>query len=313
MNISGLFHPLVTPFTPDGELDARGLAANAERYLKTPLTGLVVLGSNGEQPQLEDDECERAIAAVRERVPKGRPLLAGIGRESTRGTIAAAKRAAGAGADAVMARTPSFYKNMMTRDVFVQHFTEVADASPVPVILYNVTFYTAVTLGADAVAALSHHPNIIGIKESGNDMQLLGDYLAGTSGGGNPSVSGGGNPSGLPFTVLCGSATSYFSALALGVHGAVLALSGIVPNECAELGALVRAGKIDEARALQRRLMPMARAIGTAHGVPALKAALSLLGFAAGPPRPPLRPAPPAVVDMLRGELVKLGLLEPEP
>jgi 4-hydroxy-2-oxoglutarate aldolase len=294
MNISGLFHPLITPFTPDGELDTRGLASNAERYLKTPLTGLVVLGSNGEQPQLDDDECERAIAAVRAVVPKDRPLLAGIGRESTRATIAAAKRAAGAGADAVMARTPSFYKNMMTSDVFVQHFTEVADASPVPVILYNVTFYTAVTLGADAVAKLSHHPNIIGIKESGNDMQLLGDYLAGAKPG---------------FTVLCGSATSYFSALALGVHGAVLALSGIVPNECAELGALVRAGKIDEARALQRRLMPMARAIGTAHGVPALKAALSLLGFAAGPPRPPLGPAPPVVVEMLRGELVKLGLL----
>ena len=293
MNISGLFHPLVTPFTPDGDLDTRGLAANAERYLKTPLTGLVVLGSNGEQPQLDDDECERAIGAVRERVPKDRPLLAGIGRESTRATIAAARRAAGAGADAVMARTPSFYKNMMTSGVFVQHFTEVADASPVPVILYNVTFYTAVTLGADAVAKLSHHPNIIGLKESGNDMQLLGDYLAGAKPG---------------FTVLCGSATSYFSALALGVHGAVLALSGIVPHECVELGALVRAGKIDEARALQRRLMPMARAIGTSHGVPALKAALSLLGFAAGPPRPPLGPAPPAVVEMLRGELVKLGL-----
>ena len=293
MTISGLFHPLVTPFTPDGDLDTRGLAANAERYLKTPLTGLVVLGSNGEQPQLDDDECERAIAAVRAVVPKDRPLLAGIGRESTRATIAAAKRAAGAGADAVMARTPSFYKNMMTSDAFVRHFTEVADASPVPVILYNVTFYTAVTLGADAVAKLSHHPNIIGIKESGNDMQLLGDYLAGAKPG---------------FTVLCGSATSYFSALVLGVHGAVLALSGIVPNECAELGALVRAGKIDEARALQRRLMPMARAIGTSHGVPALKAALSLLGFAAGPPRPPLGPAPPAVVEMLRGELVKLGL-----
>ena len=293
MNISGLFHPLVTPFTPDGDLDTRGLAANAERYLKTPLTGLVVLGSNGEQPQLDDDECERAIGAVRERVPKDRPLLAGIGRESTRATIAAARRAAGAGADAVIARTPSFYNKKKTSDAFVQHFTEVADASPVPVILYNVTFYTAVTLGADAVAKLSHHPNIIGIKESGNDMQLLGDYLAGAKPG---------------FTVLCGSATSYFSALVLGVHGAVLALSGIVPNECAELGALVRAGKIDEARALQRRLMPMARAIGTSHGVPALKAALSLLGFAAGPPRPPLGPAPPAVVEMLRGELVKLGL-----
>ena len=295
MNPSGLFHPLVTPFTPEGVLDERGLASNVEKYLKTPLTGLVVLGSNGEQPQLEDAECDRAIEVVRNRVPKGRPLMAGIGRESTRGTIAAAKRAGAAGVDAVMARTPSFYKNMMTSDAFIRHFTEVADASPVPVLLYNVTFFTGVTLQADAVAALSQHPNIIGLKESGNDMQLLGDYLAGAKEG---------------FTVLCGSATSYFTALTLGAHGAVLALSGIVPDKCAELGALVRAGRIDEARALQRTLTPLGRAIGTAYGVPALKAALSLLGFAAGPPRPPLRPAPPAVVESLRAELIKLGLLE---
>jgi hypothetical protein len=113
-----------------------------------------------------------------------------------------------------MVRTPSFYKNMMTSDVFVRHYTEVADASPVPVLLYNVTIYTGITLQADAVGLLSRHPNIAGVKESGNDMQLLADYLSASAG--------------EDFVVLCGSATSYFSALALGVHGAVLALSGIV-------------------------------------------------------------------------------------
>lgn len=294
MNISGLFHPLVTPFDSDGLLDQKGLAANVQKYLQTPLTGLVVLGSNGEQPQLENDECDRAMATVRNLVPADRPLMAGIGRESTRATIAAAKRAGAIGVDAVMARTPSFYKNMMTTDAFVRHFTEVADASPVPVVLYNVTFYTGVTLHPDAVAALSHHPNIVGIKESGNDMQLLGDYLSRSADG---------------FVVLCGSATSYFSALALGVQGAVLALAGIAPEQCAALGALMRDGRVADARALQQTLLPMARAIGTAHGVPALKAALDLLGYAAGPPRPPLRPAPLAVVETLRTELTALGLL----
>lgn len=290
---SGLFHPLITPFNDDGSLDEQGLASNARRLLDAPLAGLVVLGSNGEQPQLDDDECERAIAAVRSVVPRGRPLMAGIGRESTRATIAAARRAAAAGADFVMARTPSFYKNMMTSDVFVRHFTAVADASPVPVVLYNVTMYTGVTLQADAVSRLSHHPNIVGIKESGNDMQLLADYLAGATEG---------------FSVLCGSATSLFSALSLGVHGAVLALAGIVPEACARMIDLVQSGRIEEARVLQRRLLPLARAIGAQHGVPALKAALGLLGFAAGPPRPPLQPPPPAVVELLRAELAKLGL-----
>lgn len=298
MNLSGLFHPLVTPFTPAGDLDERGLAANADRYLAAPLTGLVVLGSNGEQPQLDDEECDRAIAAVRARVPKGRPLLAGVGRESTRATIAAARRAAAAGADAVMARTPSFYKNMMTSDAFVRHFTEVAEQSPVPVVLYNVTLYTAVTLGADAVARLAEHPNIVGVKESGNDMQLLGGYLEAA----RRTAPG-------RFAVLCGSATSYFSALALGVPGAVLALAGIVPDRLVELAALVRAGRLDEARVLHQMLLPLARAIGSVHGVPALKAALSQLGFATGPPRPPLRPAPPAVVAMVGDELARLGLI----
>jgi 4-hydroxy-2-oxoglutarate aldolase len=298
MSPTGLFHPLITPFNDDGRLDEQGLASNAKRLLEAPLAGLVVLGSNGEQPQLDDEECERAIAAVRAVVPRGRPLMAGVGRESTRATIAAARQAAAAGADFVMARTPSFYKNMMTSDVFVRHFTAVADAAPVPVLLYNVTMYTSVTLQADAVATLSHHPNIVGIKESGNDMQLLADYLAGAKDG---------------FSVLCGSATSLFTALSLGVHGAVLALAGLAPVRCARLIELVRSGRINEARALQRQLLPLARAIGAQHGVPALKAALGMLGFAAGPPRPPLVPAPPAVVESLRVELARLGLVaQPE-
>lgn len=299
MRFEGLFHPLVTPFAASGDVDTGAIARNAAKYLKSPLTGLVVLGSNGEQPQLEDEEADRVIAAVREVVPAERPLLAGAARESTRATIAACRRAAALGVSAVMVRTPSFYKNMMTSDAFVKHYTEVADASPAPVILYNVTMYTGVTLQADAVGLLSRHPNIVGIKESGNDMQLLGDYLAASAG--------------EDFVVLCGSATSFYSALALGVHGGVLALSGIVPDRCVELMRLVREGQIAEARALQASLMPMARAIGAQHGVPALKAALALIGFETGDPRPPLRPAPAAVITTLRTQLTALGLLAEEP
>jgi 4-hydroxy-2-oxoglutarate aldolase len=294
MRFSGLFHPLVTPFTPEGDVDPGALARNARRLLETPLTGLVVLGSNGESPQLEDDESDRLIAAVRDVVPAERPLLAGAARESTRATIAACRRAAALGVSAVMVRTPSFYKNMMTTDAFVRHYTAVADASPVPVLLYNVSVYTGVTLQADAVALLSQHPNIAGIKESGNDMQLLGDYLAAAAD---------------DFVVLCGSATSFYSALALGVHGGVLALSGLLPDECARLRALVTEGHFAEARSLQARLMPLARAIGAQHGVPALKAALTLVGFETGDPRPPLRPAPAAVVTLLRTQLTAVGLL----
>lgn len=296
MTIAGLFHPLVTPFDANGDIDTTAIAANARRLLGAPLDGLVVLGSNGESPQLDDEESDRVIAAVRDVVPADRPLLAGAARESTRATIAACRRAGALGVTAVMVRTPSFYKNMMTGDVFVRHYTEVAEHSPVPVLLYNVHIYTGVNLPPDAVGLLSQHPNIVGIKESGNDMMLLAAYLAAAAPG---------------FSVLCGSATSYFSACTLGVHGAVLALAGLVPQKCAELRALVDAGRLAEARALQQALLPLAGSIGAEHGVPALKAAFNLLDFKAGDPRPPLRPAPSAVVTRLRSQMEDLGLLTP--
>jgi 4-hydroxy-2-oxoglutarate aldolase len=291
---AGIFTPIVTPFTAAGDLDERGLASNVDHYLRTPLTGLVVLGSNGEAAQLEDDEADRVLAIVRDRVPSGRPLLAGTGRESTRATIAACRRAAEIGLDAVMVRTPSFYKPQMTSEAFVRHYTAVADASPVPVFLYNVTMYTGVNLLPDAVARLSEHPNIVGLKDSGNDMLQIGEYLARSAPG---------------FTVLAGSAPSLFSSAVLGVHGAVLALAGLVPELCVQLFEHARAGRLDEARALQRRLMPLARAIVPVHGVPGLKAALDLLGLAGGVPRAPLAPVAPAVVEALRSQLAELGAL----
>jgi 4-hydroxy-2-oxoglutarate aldolase len=292
---AGIYTPIVTPFTPTGDVDERGLAANVDHYLATKLTGLVVLGSNGEAAQLEDDEADRVISVVRERVPKGRPMLVGTGRESTRGTIAACKRAANIGADAVMARTPAFYKPQMTSENFIRHYTEVADASPVPVLLYNVTMYTGVNLLPDAVEKLSEHPNIVGLKDSGNDMLQIGDYLSRSQAG---------------FTVLAGAAPTLFTSAVLGVHGAVLALAGLVPDLCVELFEHVRAGRVEEGRALQRRLLPLARAIGPVYGVPGLKAALDLLGLAGGVPRAPLRPVNSTAVENLRGLLTSLGLLK---
>ncbi len=292
---AGIYTPIVTPFSADGEVDQRAIASNVDRYLASPLTGLVVLGSNGEAAQLEDDEADRVIATVRGRVPKGRPMLVGTGRESTRATIAASKRAAALGADAVMARTPSFYKPQMTSENFIRHYTEVADASPVPVLLYNVTMYTGVNLLPDAVEKLSEHPNIVGLKDSGNDMLQIGDYLTRSKPG---------------FTVLAGAAPTLFTAAALGVHGAVLALAGLVPDLCVQLFEHVKAGRVDDARRLQRRLLPLARSIGPIYGVPGLKAALDLLGLKGGVPRAPLRPVAASVVETLRSQLADLNLIK---
>ena len=288
---AGIYTPIATPFRDDGAVDERALAANVARWMTTSLTGLVVLGSNGEAAQLEDDEADRVVEIVRAGVPSSRPLIAGTGRESTRATIAANRRAASAGVDAVLVRTPSFFKPQMTSDAFVRHYTEVADASPVPVLLYNVSIYTGVNLLPDAVERLAVHPNIIGIKESGSDVGQMAEYVART-----PD----------DFTVLAGSATTLVHAFCAGCDGAILALASLVPDECVRMMTLVTERRLDEAQALQRRLMPLARSVGSTYGVPGLKAALELIGYTGGAPRPPLRPVNLEIVEIIRGQIAAL-------
>ena len=285
---AGIYTPIATPFHRDGPVDERALAANVSRWMTTPLTGLVVLGSNGEATSLDDDEADRVVDVVRAGVPSSRPLMAGTGRESTRATIAATRRAAAAGVDAALVRTPSFFKPQMASDAFVRHFTEVADASPIPVLLYNVTLYTGVNLLPDAVERLAVHPNIVGIKESGSDIGQIAEYVARTP---------------EDFTVLAGSATTLVHALCAGGDGAILALASLLPAECVLMMTLIREKRLDEATALQRRLMPLARSVGSTYGVPGLKAALELIGYAGGPPRPPLRPVSSEVIDIIRRQL----------
>lgn len=295
---AGIYTPLATPFAADGSLDTRALARNVEKYLRSPLTGLVVLGSNGEAPQLEEHEADLAIETVRGAMPKDRPLLAGTGRESTAATIAATERAARLGVDAVMVRTPSFYKGQMTTDAFVRHYTQVADRSPVPVFLYNVTMYTGVNLLPEAVGILSQHPNIAGIKETNSDMVQFGEYLARAADG---------------FTVLAGSGATYFSSLMLGAHGAVLAVAGVAPDLCVQIFTAVREGRIDDARGMNRELAPLSRLVGAAYGVPGLKAALDLIGFDGGAPRSPLQPVGQKAVDAIREQLEQMRLFSPIP
>jgi len=289
---AGIHTPIATPFQHDGTVDEVALRRNVARWMQTPLTGLVILGSNGEAPQLDDSEADRVVAVAREGVPRGRAFIVGTGRESTRATIQAGKRAAEAGADAVLVRTPAFFKSQMTADVLDRHYREVADASPVPVLLYNVTMFTGVTLPVESVARLAEHPNIVGMKESGSDIGYIADCVART-----PEA----------FTMLAGSATTFFHALCAGADGGVLALASLFPGELVRMREWVAAGELAPARELQNRLTPIARSIGGTYGVAGLKAALDLAGYVGGAPRPPLRPAPPAVVDIIRTQLAALG------
>jgi 4-hydroxy-2-oxoglutarate aldolase len=153
-----------------------------------------------------------------------------------------------------------------------------------------------VALGVDAVEQLAQHENIVGMKESGSDIGLIAEFVART-----PD----------DFTVLAGSATTLVHALAAGCDGAVLALAALAPDACGEMVGLVRSGRLAEARALQQRLMPLARSVGTTYGVAGLKAALDLAGFAGGPPRLPLLPVTADGATRIREQMAALGLLAP--
>ena len=292
MELRGVFPPIPTPFH-DGELDIEALGRNCDRWLATGLHGLVALGSNGEAPLLDDAESDRVIEAVRARVPAERLLIAGVARESTAGTVRAARRAAALGADAVLVRTPSVFKAWVADEAMVEHYTAVADASPVPVLLYNFAALTGVSLTVATVARLAVHPNIAGMKESGGDIGFLSELIDATPDG---------------FRVLAGSAPAFYASLLSGAAGGILALASAVPELCVELFDLVNARRLAEARALQRQLTPLARLVTRVHGVPGLKAALTAAGYAGGDPRPPLRPVGPAAAEEIRRALAALAV-----
>ena len=283
--LQGIFPPIPTPFDPSsGDIDARALAANVRRWMSTGLAGVLVLGSNGEAALLDEDEADRLVSAVRPEVPADRVLLVGTGRESTRATIRASRQAAALGADAVLVRTPSFFKSQMTADALVAHFRAVADASPVPVLLYNLPGATGITLTVAMVAALADHPNIAGMKETSPELERLGQCVrlrAGT------------------FAVLCGWAPVAYPALVSGAAGAILAVANVLPAECVSLFELTRAGRHAEALALQQKLTPLAQLVTSTFGVAGLKLALEMRGFHGGPVRGPLLPAPAQAHDAI--------------
>jgi 4-hydroxy-2-oxoglutarate aldolase len=276
MDFAGAFPPLATPFNGGGQIDPAGIRSNVTRLIERGVRGIVALGSNGEAPLLDEEEADVVIDAVRAAVPRDRLLIAGTGRESTRGTIDASRRAQALGADAVLVRTPSYFKPRMTPDVLVHHYTHVADALEIPVLLYNYPAVTGITFTPDTVGRLAQHPNIVGIKETSTDAGQIAAYVDASRG--------------QDFAVLAGSAPAFYPALALGAVGGILAVCCVVPRACVALFEAFRRGDHAAARDLQRRIVPLAQAVTSGHGVPGLKAAMELAGYVGGPPRHPLLP-----------------------
>lgn len=295
MNLDTVFPPMATPFA-GGEVDDGAVKRNVEKWMRSGVGGVVALGSNGEAPLLDEDESDRVIGAARAAVSSDRTLIAGTGRESTRATIAASVRAARLGADAVLVRTPSYFKGRMTPDAFVRHYIAVADACPVPVLLYNYPAVTGVNLSPETVGRLSEHPNIAGVKETGSDTAQVAAYVASSSAG---------------FAVIAGSAPTFYPSLCVGARGGILAVACVAPDICVQIFDYLRQGRHAEARALQARLTPLARLVTTGHGVPGLKAAMDLAGYTGGEPRAPLAPAPAEAIAEIRMHLDQLQSAAP--
>jgi len=287
VNLAGIFPPIVTPFNPDESIAWDKLRGNLAKWRQEPLSGYLVHGSNGEFAYLSPKERVDVIRVVKEECPAkifcrlvqagaGQLVLAGSGCESTRETIEMTSAMAEAGADVAVVYTPCYYKAKMTSPALEKHFTEVADASPIPVVLYSVPANTAIDLPIASVARLSKHPNIIGMKESGGDVAKIGEMVHLTKKEG--------------FQLIAGSASFLLPALTVGAVGGICALANALPAQVCLLQQLFSEGKSKEARELQHRLIAPNNAVTKQFGVPGLKAAMEWFGFYGGPTRRPLLP-----------------------
>lgn len=271
----GIYTPIVTPFNEKEEIDYAKMKHNLDKWGNTDLDGIVVLGSNGEFVYLSIEEKLELVKFVIENFKYDKKIIVGTSCESTKETILLSNKAAELGADAVLVLPPHYFKGGMKDDVLYQYFADVADASSIPVMLYNMPGNTGVNLSSSLVSKLSKHPNIVGIKDTSGNIVQLSEIVRDTND---------------DFAVFAGNAGYLLPALAVGARGATLALANILPDECCKLVSLFKEGKMEEAKELQLRLLEPNFTVTGRFGVPALKYALDLLGYKGGYPRKPLLP-----------------------
>ena len=180
MLLHGIFPPITTPFYPDGNVYFKKLEHNVERYSRTPVAGIVVLGSTGEAIMLSDGERRDVLKAAREASAPNKVLIAGTGIESAIETLRLTEYAAELGYDVAMVRTPHYYKKQMLPANLLAFYRTVADRSPLPVIIYNFPQATGYDIPAEVVIELAEHPNLIGIKESSGDVEKVRRMVAAT-------------------------------------------------------------------------------------------------------------------------------------
>ncbi|WZL72929.1 4-hydroxy-tetrahydrodipicolinate synthase [Clostridiaceae bacterium 35-E11] len=291
----GIYTPIVTPFKENEEIDYGKMKHNLERWGKTDLDGIVVLGSNGEFVYLSLEEKLELVKFVIGNFHKDKKIIVGTGCESTKETIQLSNKMADLGADAVLVLPPHYFKGGMKEEILYQHFVDVANESKVPVMLYNMPGNTGINLSASLVANLAKHPNIVGIKDTSGNIVQITEIVRDADD---------------DFAVFAGNAGYLLPALSVGARGATLALANILPEDCCKLVTLFKAGRMEEAKALQLKMMELNFTVTGKWGIPALKAALDLLGYQGGNPRRPLKPLSEEKRQALKHALVKYGILK---
>ena len=290
MKLSGVMPPITTPFQ-DGKLASDKLKNNFQKWNQTGLSGYLVLGPNGEAVYLNEKEKIKVIEISREFIPTSKIMLVGTGMESTQETILFTNQVAKMGADCALVVTPSYFKGSMKPQILYEHFIAVAESSRIGILIYNVPQFTGINLEPELVAKLSQHPNIIGIKDSSGNIGQLSEII-------HLSKKG--------FTVFVGSAPVFFPALCVGAAGGILAVANVVPQECVQIQSLFNKGKMNEARALQSRLTPLAKTVTTKFGIGGLKMAMDLAGYFGGNPRSPLKKPGKETEEELKRLLLRL-------
>ena len=289
--IMGIFAPIPTPFV-GGEISYDHLAENIAKWNQTGLAGLVVMGSNGEAAYVDEDEKVEMWAFTRKHLSPDKLLVAGTGQESTRATIRLTKKAAQAGAQAALVLSPNYFKANMTPAALERFYRDVADESPIPVLIYNMPANTGINLSSALVTRLANHPNIIGVKDSSGNIVQISETIKGSPEG---------------FSVFAGSASFLLPAVVMGARGGTLATANVVPDLCVKIYELALQGKIAEAREIQMSILELNALVTSKHGVAGLKAAMDMAGYFGGEPRRPMLPASDEAKAEIRQALERLG------
>ena len=293
-DLAGVFIPVPTPFRGE-EVALDRLKSNLARWNETALSGYVLLGSTGEVPLLTESEKDRVLAAAREAIGRDRFFSAGTGAESTAATIRQTRRAAEIGADVAIVITPSYYKKGFSEPATqIRHYLSVAEASPIPMMIYNIPQNTGINLEPETVARIAEHPNVCGIKDSSGNIAQAAQIIHQTP---------------KSFHVLVGAASGLLPSLTLGSSGGILGLAVITARAHCEIYSLAREGRWEEAREVVHRMLAVDRGVHGRYGIGGLKAALDVLGFYGGPCRAPLAtPDGDAIADITE-LLATAGLL----